>query len=66
MQVGILDSKLRNTVITASAVNDIISLIMLFIIVQLAADGGISQLNIGDIIVTRFNITVFFGRNIST
>jgi Kef-type K+ transport system membrane component KefB len=66
MQVGILDSKLRNTVITASAVNDIISLIMLFIIVQLAADGGISQLNVGDIIVTGFNITVFFGRNIST
>jgi Kef-type K+ transport system membrane component KefB len=66
MQVGILDSKLRNTVITASAVNDIISLIMLFIIVQLAADGGISQLNVGDIIVTGFNIIVFFGRNIST
>jgi Kef-type K+ transport system membrane component KefB len=66
MQVGILDSKLGNTVITASAVNDIISLIMLFIIVQLAADGGISQLNVGDIIVTGFNITVFFGRNIST
>jgi Kef-type K+ transport system membrane component KefB len=66
MQVGILDSKLGNTVITASAVNDIISLIMLFIIVQLAADGGISQLNVGDIIVTGFKITVFFGRNIST
>jgi Kef-type K+ transport system membrane component KefB len=66
MQVGILNSKLGNTVIKAAAVNDIISLIMLFIIVKLAADGGISQLNVGDIIVTGFNITVFFGRYIFT
>ena len=57
--VGILNSKLGNTEITAAVVNDIMSLIMLSIIVQLAADGGISQLNVGDIIVTGINITVF-------
>jgi pentose-5-phosphate-3-epimerase len=34
---------------------------MLSMIVQLAADGGISQLNVGDIIVTGINITVFLG-----
>jgi Kef-type K+ transport system membrane component KefB len=59
--VGILNSKLGNTEITATVVNDIMSLMMLSIIVQLAADGGISQLNVGDIIVTGINITVFLG-----
>ena len=57
MQFGILNSKLGNTVITASDVNDIMSLIMFSIIVQLASDGGIGQLNVGDIIVTGINIS---------
>jgi Kef-type K+ transport system membrane component KefB len=61
MQVGILNSKLRNTVITTAVVNDIILPIILFIIVQLAADGAISQINVGDIIVIGFNITVLLG-----
>lgn len=59
MQFGILNSKLGNTVITASDVNDIMSLIMLSLIVQLASDGGIGQLKVGDIIITGINISYF-------
>jgi len=60
MQFGILNSKLGNTVITASDVNDIMSLIMLSLIVQLASDGGIGQLKVGDIIITGINISYFW------
>lgn len=61
MQFGILNSKLGNTVITAAVVNDIMSLIMLSIILQLAADDGAGQLNLGDIVVSGINIAVFLG-----
>ena len=61
MQFGILNSKLGNTVITASDVNDIMSLIMLSLIVQLASDGGIGQLKVGDIIITGDQHIVFLG-----
>jgi Kef-type K+ transport system membrane component KefB len=61
MQFGILNSKLGNTVITAAVVNDIMSLIILSIILQLAADGRTGQLNDGDIIVSGINIAVFLG-----
>jgi Kef-type K+ transport system membrane component KefB len=61
MQFGILNSKLGNTVITAAVVNDIMSLIMLSIILQLAADDGAGQLNLGDIVVSGVNIAVFLG-----
>jgi Kef-type K+ transport system membrane component KefB len=61
MQFGILNSKLGNTVITAAVVNDIMSLIVLSIILQLAANGGTGQLNVGDIIVSGINIAIFLG-----
>jgi Kef-type K+ transport system membrane component KefB len=61
MQFGILNSRLGNTVITAAVVNDIMSLIVLSIILQVAADGGTSQLNLGDIVVSGINIAVFLG-----
>ena len=61
MQFGILNSRLGNTVITAAVVNDIMSLIVLSIILQVAADGGTAQLNLGDIIVSGINIAVFLG-----
>ena len=61
MQFGILNSKLGNTVVTAAVVNDIMSLIMLSIILQLAADGGRGQLNVGNIVVSGINIAVFLG-----
>jgi Kef-type K+ transport system membrane component KefB len=61
MQFGILNSKLGNTVMTAAVVNDIMSLIMLSIILQLAANDGTGQLNVGDIIVSGVNIAIFLG-----
>ena len=61
MQFGILNSKLGNTVITAAVVNDIMSLIMLSIILQIAADGGTGQLNVGDVMVSGINMAVFLG-----
>ena len=61
MQFGILNSKLGNTVSTAAVLNDIMSLIMLSIILQLAADGGTGQLNVGDIIESGINIAAFLG-----
>ena len=61
MQFGILNSRLGNTVITAAVVNDIMSLIMLSIILQIAADGGTAQLNVGDVIVSGINMAVFLG-----
>lgn len=61
MQFGILNSKLGNTVMTAAVVNDIMSLIMLSIILQLAADDGTGRLNLGDIIVSGVNIAIFLG-----
>jgi Kef-type K+ transport system membrane component KefB len=61
MQFGILNSRLGNTVITAAVVNDIMSLIMLSIILQIAADGGTAQLNVGDVMVSGINMAVFLG-----
>jgi Kef-type K+ transport system membrane component KefB len=61
MQFGILNSRLGNTVITAAVVNDIMSLIVLSIILQLAAGGGTGQLKLGDIVVSGINIAVFLG-----
>jgi Kef-type K+ transport system membrane component KefB len=61
MQFGILNSRLGNTVITAAVVNDIMSLIMLSIILQIAADGGTGQLDVGDVIVSGINMAVFLG-----
>jgi Kef-type K+ transport system membrane component KefB len=61
MQFGILNSRLGNTVITAAVVNDIMSLIVLSIILQIAADGGTGQLNVGDVMVSGINMAVFLG-----
>ena len=61
MQFGILNSRLGNTVITAAVVNDIMSLIMLSIILQIAADDGTGQLNVRDVMVSGINMAVFLG-----
>ncbi len=47
--------------ITAAVVNDIMSLIVLSIILQVAADGGMGQLNLGNILVSGINIALFLG-----
>lgn len=61
IQFGILNSRLGNTVITAAVVNDVMSLIVLSIILQVAADGGMGQLNLGNILVSGINIALFLG-----
>jgi Kef-type K+ transport system membrane component KefB len=61
MQFGVLNSRLGNTVITAAVVNDIMSLIVLSIILQVAADGGRGQVRLGDLMVSAVNIAVFLG-----
>jgi Kef-type K+ transport system membrane component KefB len=61
VQFDILNSRLGNTVITAAVVNDIMSLIVLSIILQIGPDGSTGQLNLGDIVVSGINIAVFLG-----
>jgi Kef-type K+ transport system membrane component KefB len=61
IQFGVLNSRLGNTVITAAVVNDIMSLIVLSIILQVAAGGGRGHLRLGDLVVSGVNIAVFLG-----
>jgi Kef-type K+ transport system membrane component KefB len=61
MQFGILNSRLGNTVMTAAVVNDIMSLIVLSIILQISADGGSGQLNLGDLASSGIKIAAFLG-----
>jgi Kef-type K+ transport system membrane component KefB len=61
MQFGLLNSRLVNTVITAAVVNDIMSLVVLSIILQVAADECRGQVRLGDLIVSEVNIAIFLG-----
>ena len=61
MQFGILNSRLGSTVITAAVVNDIMSLIVLSIILQVAEDGPGGQINFGDLVVSGINMAAFLG-----
>lgn len=61
MQFSILNSRLGNIVITAAVVNDIMSLMVLSIILQVASDGWVSQLNPGNILVSEINLDLFLG-----
>jgi|SRR5215211_9038996 len=61
MQFGVLNIRLGKTVITGAVVNDIMSLIVLSIILQVAVDGGRGHLRLGDLIVSEVNIAIFLG-----
>jgi Kef-type K+ transport system membrane component KefB len=61
MQFGILNSRLGNTVVTAAIVNDIMSLLVLSIILQVAAEGGSGRINLGDLVVSVVNMAIFLG-----
>jgi Na+:H+ antiporter len=61
MQFGILNTRLGSTVMTAAVVNDIMSLIVLSIILQISAGGGSGQLNIGDLLSSGVKIAAFLG-----
>ena len=59
MQFGVLNTKLGSTVITAAVVNDILSLIMLSIILQITA--GNDQLGLGSLVISGIKIAAFLG-----
>jgi Kef-type K+ transport system membrane component KefB len=61
MQFGILNSKLGNNVITAAVINDILSLIVLSIILQVSAGGEGSQLEIANLASSGVKIAAFLG-----
>jgi Kef-type K+ transport system membrane component KefB len=61
MQFGILNSRLGNTVITAAVVNDIMSLIVLSIVLQVATDGGSGQINLADLVISGIKMAAFLG-----
>nr|AFK24847.1 sodium/hydrogen exchanger [uncultured archaeon] len=61
MQFGILNSRLGNTVMTAAVVNDIMSLVVLSIILQISADGGSGQLDLGGLASSGVKIAAFLG-----
>jgi Kef-type K+ transport system membrane component KefB len=62
MQFGILNSKLGNTVMTAAVINDILSLVVLSIILQIAtAEGNNAEVNVMDIAFSGVKIAAFLG-----
>jgi Na+:H+ antiporter len=63
MQFGILNSKLGNTVITAAVINDILSLIVLSITLQLSAvsEGTAASIDFADIALSGAKIAAFLG-----
>jgi Kef-type K+ transport system membrane component KefB len=61
MQFGILNTRLGSTVMTAAIINDIMSLIVLSIVLQLSANGGSGQLDIGALVSSGIMIGVFLG-----
>lgn len=61
MQFGILNSRLGNTVLTAAIINDIMSLIVLSIILQISADEGSGQLNLAGLASSGLKIVAFLG-----
>jgi Kef-type K+ transport system membrane component KefB len=61
MQFGILNSRLGNNVITAAVINDILSLIVLSIVLQVSAEGGTGQLDFGSLASSGVKIAAFLG-----
>jgi Kef-type K+ transport system membrane component KefB len=61
MQFGVLNSKLGNNVITAAVINDIMSLIVLSMILQISAEGGNGQLDVGALASSGAKIAAFLG-----
>ncbi len=60
MEFGLLKSKMGSTIMTAGIIDDILSLIVLAIIIQLAQNGG-DDFEFGDIGFSIFKIVAFLG-----
>ena len=71
MEFKILKSKIGNTVIAAAAINDIIAIVILGIVIQLSATGGLSgdtvtgesMIKVGAFIAV-FSVSLIFGKKI--
>ena len=61
MQLGILETKLGNTVITAAVINDIFSLVVLSLVLQLNEAGGTPVNIAGELINSIIKISLFIG-----
>ncbi|HKU48751.1 MAG TPA: cation:proton antiporter [Nitrososphaera sp.] len=61
MQFGILNSKLGHNVITAAVINDILSLVVLSMILQVSASGGSGQLDFAALASSGVKIAAFLG-----
>jgi Kef-type K+ transport system membrane component KefB len=58
MEFGLLKSKMGTTVITAGIIDDVLSLVVLAIIIQLSVT-GMEEINYGDIGLSTFKIVAF-------
>lgn len=58
MEFGILKSKMGNTVITAAVINDILSLIVLALLLQMSENGG-SEISLPQFGFSLFKIAIF-------
>jgi len=60
MEFGLLKSKMGATVITAGIIDDVLSLVVLAVIIQLSVT-GMEEINYGDIGFSTFKIAAFIG-----
>ena len=61
MEFGIIKTKLGSTIITAAVINDILSLIILSIILQLSESGETGTIDINQILDSLIKIATFIG-----
>jgi Na+:H+ antiporter len=61
MEFGIIKTKLGSTIITAAVINDILSLIILSVILQLSESGGTGTIDINQILDSLIKIATFIG-----
>lgn len=61
MEFGIIKTKLGGTIITAAVINDILSLIILSVILQLSESGGTGTIDINQILDSLIKIATFIG-----
>jgi Kef-type K+ transport system membrane component KefB len=61
MEFGIIKTKLGSTIITAAVINDILSLIILSVILQLSESGGTGTIDINQVLDSLIKIATFIG-----
>jgi Kef-type K+ transport system membrane component KefB len=61
MEFGMIKTKLASTIITAAVINDILSLIMLSIILQISESGGTGTIDFAQVLDSLMKIAIFIG-----